>query len=64
MTVLIITDVLQPYFYCQYYRIIYCGISAPGHGIEIVDGLNATDKRLIFHLMVTVQIPGSKSFGT
>ena len=37
-------------------------ISAPGHGREVADGLNAVDKRCIYQLMSTVQLPGSKIF--
>ena len=40
--------------------IFYRGISAPGHGKEVVDGLNAIDKRYIYQLMSTVQLTGSK----
>ena len=39
-------------------------ISASGPGAEVVDGLNATDKGFIFHLMATVQLPGGKRFDT
>ena len=31
-----------------YFIIIYRGISAPGHGKEVVDGLNDVDKRYIY----------------
>ena len=41
-----------------YSIIIDCGISAPGHGKEVVDGLNAFDKRYIYQLMANVQLPG------
>ena len=41
-----------------YSIIIDWGISAPGHGKEVVDGLNAVDKRFIYQLMFTVQLPG------
>ena len=34
------------------------GISAPVHGKEVQDGLNAVDKRSIYQLMSTVQLPG------
>ena len=34
------------------------GISAPGHGKEVVDGLNDVDKRYIYQLMSKVQLPG------
>ena len=45
-----------------YSIIIDQGISAPGHGKEVVDGINAVDKRYIYQLMSTVQLPGSKRF--
>ena len=45
-----------------YSIIINRGISAPGNGKEVVDGLNAVDKRYIYQLMSTVQLPGSKIF--
>ena len=38
------------------------GISAPGHVKEMFEGLNAIDKRYMYQLMSTVQIPGSKMF--
>ena len=34
-------------------------MSAPGHGKEVVDGLNDIDKRYIYQLMYKVQLPGS-----
>ena len=45
-----------------YSIIIDRGISAPGHGKEVVDGLNTVDKRYIYQLMSTVQLPGSIRF--
>ena len=45
-----------------YSIIIDLGISAPEHGTEVVDGLNAVDKRYIYQLISTVQLPGSKIF--
>ena len=45
-----------------YSIIIDRGISAPGHGKEVVDGLNAVDKRYIYQLMFKVQLPGSVRF--
>ena len=48
----------------SYIIIIDSEIIAPGHRREFVDGLNATYKSFIFHLMVTVQLPGSKRFDT
>ena len=37
--------------------IIDQGISAPGYGKEVVDGLNATYKWYIYKLMSNVQLP-------
>ena len=44
--------------------IIQLGIIAPGHVREVVDGLNATDKRVILPLMAKVKLTGSKWFYT
>ena len=38
------------------------GISAPGHGKEVVDGFNDFYKRYIYQLMSNVQLPGSVRF--
>ena len=43
---------------------IDCGISAPVHGREVVDGLNSTYRSFIFHLTTTVKLTGSQSFYT
>ena len=45
-----------------YSIIIDRGISAPGHGKEVVYVINATDKRYIYQLMSKVQLPGSVRF--
>ena len=45
-----------------YSIIIYQGISATRHGKEVVYGLNDVDKRCIYQLMSTVQLPGSNKF--
>ena len=45
-----------------YSIIIDRGVSAPGHGKEVVDGFNAVDKRYIYQLMSKVQLPGSTRF--
>ena len=45
-----------------YSIIIDRSISAPGHGKELVYGLNAVDKRYIYKLMSKVQLPGSVIF--
>ena len=37
-------------------------ISAPGHGKEVLDGLNAVDKHYIYPIMSNVQLPGSRRF--
>ena len=42
--------------------IIDQGISAPVHVKDVVDGLNAIDKRYIYQLMYNVQLPGLKTF--
>ena len=42
--------------------IIDRGISAPGHGKEVVYGINAVDKRYIYQLMSKVQLPGLVRF--
>ena len=44
-----------------YSIIIDRGISSPGHGKEVVDGLNEIDKCYIYQLMSNVQLPGSKN---
>ena len=38
------------------------GISAPGHGKEVVDGLNSANKRYIYQFMSKVQLPGLVRF--
>ena len=45
-----------------YSTIIDRGISAPGHGKEVVDVLNVVDKLYIYQLMSKVQLPGSVRF--
>ena len=35
-------------------------VGTPGHGIEVVDGLNTTGKGFISMTMENVQLPGSK----
>ena len=45
-----------------YSIIIDRDISAPGHGKEVVDGINAVDKRYIYQLMSNVKLPGSVRF--
>ena len=44
--------------------IIDSEISAQVHRIEVVDGINVTDKGLIFHLMATEQLPDIQIFDT
>ena len=48
----------------DFYVIIDCDISAPGHDREVFDGINATYKRFLFPLMSTVQLPGAKMYDT
>ena len=38
------------------------GIIGPGHGKEVVDGLNSVDEQYIYKLMSNVQLPGSNRF--
>ena len=45
-----------------YSVIIDWGISAPGHGKEVLDGPNAVDKRYIYKFMSNVKLPGSNRF--
>ena len=37
-------------------------ISAPGHGKEVIDGLNDVDKHYIYQLISTVKLPVSNRF--
>ena len=47
----------------QYYSVtIDQGISASGHGKEVVDGLNAVYKSYIYHLVSNIKPPGSNIF--
>ena len=49
--------------YIQCYSIIIDRvINVPGNGKEVVDGLNAVDKRYIYQLMSTAQLPVSNIF--
>ena len=45
-----------------YSIIIDRSISAPGHGKEVVYGINAVDKRYIYQLVSNVQLTGSNRF--
>ena len=45
-----------------YSIIIDCGIRAPGNGKEVVDGINAVDKRYIYQLMSKFKLTGSVRF--
>ena len=42
-----------------YFMIVDSGISAPGHGKEVVDGLNSVDKRYIY---ISIDVQGSTSW--
>ena len=44
--------------------IIDCGISALGHGREVLDRINVIDKSVLFQLISTVQLPGKKGYDT
>ena len=43
-----------------YNIIIDCVVEKLGHGREVFDGLNATDKLFLLMLMKTVQLPGAQ----
>ena len=45
-----------------YSIIIDKGIISPGHGKEVIYGINDVDKHYIYQLMCTVQLPGSIIF--
>ena len=47
--------------YKCYSVIIDSGISSPEYGKEVVDGLNAIDKRYIQQLISNVQLPALKN---
>ena len=42
--------------------IIDRGMSAPGYGKEVADGLNIIEKRFMYQLMSNVKLPGSIFF--
>ena len=46
----------------EFYVIINRGIIAPVHVREVVDGINVTEKNIIFKLMSTVQILSEKVY--
>ena len=47
----------------QCYSVIFDrGISAPGNGKDVVNGINSIEKRYIYQLMSNVKLPGSKIF--
>ena len=45
-----------------YFIIIDRDVISPGHGKEVVDGLNPVDKRYIYQLMYNNQLPGPNIF--
>ena len=47
-----------------YNIIINSGVSEPEHFIEVVDGLNTTEKMSLFQLMATVKLTGYWWYGT
>ena len=59
-TVLYLISMLSQAFYV----IIDRGIIEPGHGREVVYGLNYIDKRFLLQLISIVQLPGPKSYDT
>ena len=52
----------MPFLSQSHSNIIDQGISAPGNGKELVDGLNAIEKRYMYQLMSNVQLPGTRKF--
>ena len=48
----------------SYYVVIERGVIVPENGIDVVDGLNTTEKGFIFQLMATVQMTGSTRYDT
>ena len=49
----------------QYFSVIVDrDIRAPGHGIELVYGLNATERMFLLQFISTVQVPGEKGYDT
>ena len=42
--------------------IIDCGVGAPGHGWDVIYGINAADKRFLFMLMENMQLTGAKGY--
>ena len=47
-----------------FYVIIERGIIATGHGREVLYSLNATGKRFILKLTLTMKLPGEKGYET
>ena len=47
-----------------YSVIIDHSISATGNGKDVVDGINAIDKRYMYQLISNVQLPGSIKFNS
>ena len=47
-----------------YDKILYHGLSSPGHVIEVVNGFNDNEKSFILQLMETVHILGFKGYYT
>ena len=58
MTALYLLSVLDH----AYKIIIDRGVEALGHGIEVVDDLNATKKMFFSMLMTTVNLPSAESY--
>ena len=57
------TELYLVSFLSQSHSIIfYRGISAPGHGKLMVDGLNSVDKRYMYQLMPNAQLTGPNIF--
>ena len=47
-----------------YTIVVSCGVVAPGHGREVVDGLKSNGKRFLLMLMTNLQLPSYKRHDT
>ena len=47
-----------------FFVIIGTGISEPGHGRELVHGINFIEKGFLFQLISSVQLPGANIYDT
>ena len=47
-----------------YTVVVSCGVVAPGHGREVVDGLKSNGKSFLLMLMTNLQLPSYKRHDT